>query len=167
MQTLLLSLILIVELVIQGTVFQFLNFHGYYPDLILLSIICLSIIYEKSYVFRLGLIIGLSVDILYGNVFGFYGLSFLITSLCVSFISRNLYIDSVITPIIMFPVGTVVFHSVNYFMLYLLGRNINIVEYLMQFGVYYWIINFVFLTLIYHGILKLIKYHFFRSQIRS
>ncbi|MFZ7131440.1 MAG: rod shape-determining protein MreD [Eubacteriales bacterium] len=167
MSTLILSLILVMELIIQATVFQFLNFHSYYPDLLLITIVCLSIVYKKEYTYKLGLIAGLLLDILYGGIIGFYAVSLLLTSLFVNAISKNLYMESLFTPVVIFPMGAVVFHSINYLLWYLLKRSIPFNVYIMQFGLLYWVINFLFVLLMYPFILKFVRIHLFKSQIRS
>lgn len=166
MRTIVLGLVLFVELIIQGTILQFFDYYGYHPDITLITVICLSIIYKKEYAYKLGLIAGILTDILYGGVFGFYALSFLLTAYLVGTLSKNIYIETYFAPLVVFPVGAIVFNSMTYFLEYLLRTNIPIGDYIQQFGLLYWIINILFVIIIYPVTLKIVNISNFKSQKR-
>ena len=82
------------ELILQSTVFQFFNLSGRYPDLLLISLICFSILLGRKQSYTLGFVIGLLGDILYGDFIGLYALSFLLTAFITSVMSENMFKDS-------------------------------------------------------------------------
>ncbi|WP_152801729.1 rod shape-determining protein MreD [Alkalibaculum sporogenes] len=167
MSILKLSLILLIELVLQSTVFQFLNFHGIYPDLVLITLICYSIILGKQYSYKLGVIIGLLFDIMFGNIIGIYALSFLVTAYLISVISSNMFKESLLAPISVFPIGVIINHSVIYLITYLLRINISLIEYITQFNIIYWVVNIITMLIAYPLILKFIKRYILKSHTRS
>ena len=164
MNILILSLGLLIELILQGTVFQFLNFNGVYPDLILITIICYSIILGKQMSYKLGFIIGLLADIMYGNILGIYTLSFLLTAHLISVISTQMFKENLLTPISLFPVGVICNHSIIYLLTYLLRRDTSFVDYIVQFNLTYWVMNFLVLVVIYPLILRMIKKYIVKSR---
>ncbi len=137
------------ELILQSTVFQFFNLSGRYPDLLLISLICFSILLGRKQSYTLGFIIGLLADILYGDFIGLYALSFLLTAFITSVISENMFKDSLLAPISVFPIGVIINHGSRVLILYLIGNHISIVNYLKFFNLTYWVINFMALFLIY------------------
>jgi len=161
---LILSLILLIELILQGTVFQFLNFNGVYPDLILITVVCYSIILGKKMSYKLGFIIGLLVDIIYGNVIGMYALSFLLTAYLISVISVQMFKESLLAPISLFPIGVICNHSIIYLINYLLRAEISFMDYIVQFNFTYWVMNFLVLIIIYPLIARFIKKYKVKSK---
>lgn len=152
-----LNVILLIQLILQGTVFQFFNLSGRYPDLLLISLVCISILLGRKQSYILGFIIGLLADILYGDFIGLYALSFLLTTFITSIISENMFKDSLLAPISVFPIGVIINHGVRVLILYLTGNHISIVNYLMFFNLTYWVINFLALILIYPLFLRWIR----------
>lgn len=145
------------ELILQGTIFPFFTFNGAYPDLILITIVCLSIILKPNLSYKLGLIGGLLVDIMFGTIIGLYGLSFLITAFIISKICEVMFKESIVVPIIFFPVGVVINHTIIFLTRYLLNANISFLSYIGQFSLYYWIVNIIFTILLYPLFLKLLR----------
>ena len=152
-----LSVILLIELILQSTVFQFFNLSGRYPDLLLISLICFSILLGRKQSYTLGFVIGLLGDILYGDFIGLYALSFLLTAFITSVMSENMFKDSLLAPISVFPIGVIINHGARVLILYLIGNHISIVNYLKFFNLTYWVINFMALLLIYPLLLRWIR----------
>lgn len=143
------SVVLLIELILQSTVFQFFNLSGRYPDLLLITLISFSILLGRKQSYILGFVIGLLADILYGDFIGLYALSFLLTAFVTSVISENMFKDSLLAPISVFPIGVIINYGVRILILYLIGNHISIIDYLKFFNLTYWIMNFIALILIY------------------
>ncbi|MFZ7120536.1 MAG: rod shape-determining protein MreD [Eubacteriaceae bacterium] len=162
MKTLVLSFILLIELIFQGTVFQYFNLNNYYPDLVLITLVSFSIIFEKEYAYKLGLIIGILADIIYGNVFGLHTLVYLVTTYVISLMSSNIFKENLLIPVIMFPLGALLNGSMNYLLHYLLRIDIDFWDYISKYRHEYWIVNILGVIIIYMLTLKFIKAKLFK-----
>ncbi|NTW71889.1 MAG: rod shape-determining protein MreD [Eubacteriaceae bacterium] len=158
MKTLIISLVLLLELILQGTFFQFMNIAGFYPDLVLITIVIIGIFHDKEYSWRFGLIAGLLTDIIYGRVLGFHGLLYLTVIVVVSILASNVFKESIVAPLLLFPIGSLVKNTMYYMITYLLKENIPIGEYLASFGIYYWVINMIALFAVFFLMLRYKKY---------
>ncbi|WP_073269962.1 rod shape-determining protein MreD [Alkalibacter saccharofermentans] len=141
--------ILLFELVIQATFFQFMSINGHYPDLVLITLVVIGVFYEKEASWKYGFIIGVLRDILFGRVFGVYALSYTLAIVTVSWIGKNIFKESFAAPVILFPIGVVMMHALVYFTHYLLRMAIPMGDYISNFGILYWVINLPALLVIY------------------
>lgn len=144
-----LVLILLFELILQATFFQFMSINGYYPDLVLITLVIIGVFYDKEASWKYGFIIGVLRDILYGRVFGVYALGYTVTIIAVSWIGKNIFKESFASPLLLFPVGTVTINSLVYIIHYLLRMAVPVEEYIANFGLMYWMLNLGVLAIMY------------------
>ena len=70
-------LTILISFVLQTTVFQFFNFGGIAPNLLIIVTASYGFMLGRRYGMVVGFISGLLMDIFYGSVLGFYALIFL------------------------------------------------------------------------------------------
>ena len=115
-------LTILISFVLQTTVFQFFNFGGIAPNLL--------IIVTASYGMVVGFISGLLMDIFYGSVLGFYALIFLYIGAGNGVFHRVFYQNDIKLPLALITVSDLLYSFVCYVLLFLLrGR--------FQFGFYF------------------------------
>lgn len=153
LKILILSLILLAELILESTVFHFVNIGGIYPDLVLITITAFSIIYGRKYSYIFGLIIGLLADILFGQVIGVHAISYILCAYIIGSLSSNIIKENILTAILFYPLSVIIYHLSYYFILYLL--RVDTTGYGNILNILYWIVNFIFILIIYPLILKL------------
>ena len=149
MRTIGILLILLFGLILQSTFFQFINIGGHYPDLVLMTLLVIGVFYEKEESWKYGLIIGVLKDVLFGGVFGMFGLTYLTTVLTVSYLGASVFKENVIAPLLMFPVGVVLSNGMLFLLRYFTGLPTALDLYLETWTIGYWMMNLAGLVLIY------------------
>lgn len=152
MRTFILSLLLVTEIIIESTILPFFKIRGVTPDLVLITIISMGLIYGKKEGFILGLIGGLLSDILFGRVLGLYALSYMLIGYLMGFVSEGIYKENRIIPFLLTILGTLAYHGIFYLVRYFSGIQDPIVLYLK---------NFTSLSIILNSILVFFLYPFF------
>lgn len=121
-----------------------------------MTLLVIGVFYEKEEAWKYGLFIGIVKDVLFGVVFGIYALVYLVTLLAVSYLSASIFKESVVAPLLMFPVGVILSNGMLFFLRYLLGVPTALSLYLHTWSLGYLVINLVGLVLIY-GLFKQLR----------
>ncbi len=96
MRFILIAVLLLVNLALEATLFQGLRIFGVKPDFTLMIVISYGILKGKNYGTYVGLCAGLLLDIMYGKVFGIYGLSYMITGAISGMFNEKVFKDSML-----------------------------------------------------------------------
>ena len=78
MRLFILSLLLLAEIIIESSILPFIKIKGVTPDLVLITIVSMGLIYGKKEGIILGLIGGIFSDILFGRILGIHGLPYML-----------------------------------------------------------------------------------------
>ncbi|MBF7096577.1 rod shape-determining protein MreD [Alkalibacter mobilis] len=149
MRTIGITLVLIMELVLQATFFQFFNINGHSPDFVLVTLIVIGIYFEKEESWKYGLIIGILKDVFFGIVFGVYSLLYFVVVIIISWIGKSMFKESLVAPLILFPVGILVSNLLLFLINYLLGKGIAFSEFVAARGPVYLAVNLVGTLIVY------------------
>lgn len=149
MRTIGVLLLLLMELVLQSTFFPFINIGGIQPDLVLVTLLVISVFFDVRESWKYGLIIGLIKDILFGMVFGVFGIVYLLTVVAVSSLGASIFKENVMAPLLMFPVGLILSNGLLLLLRYLLGVSTAVNLYLESWNLGYWVMNLAVMVLVY------------------
>lgn len=158
--------ILLAGLICQSTFFPFINIAGYAPDLVLVTLIVVGVFYDKEESWKYGLFIGIVKDILFGVVFGMYGLVYLTTVLLISFLGASIFKETVMAPVLMFPVGVIFSNGMLFLVRYLLGVPSALAIYMETWSLGYWLINLVGMAVIY-GLFRQLRQRGYLTDLAS
>lgn len=164
MRIFILSLILLAEVVIESTILTFFRIKGVTPDIVLITIIAIGLIYGKKEGVFIGFMGGVLSDILYGSVFGLHALPFMLIGYFMGMISERVYRDNRIIPFLFTIIGTFIYHVYFYFIQYLMGVDFNAYDYLRNFTTISLIINAILIILVYPLFLKLSEWNLLRDN---
>lgn len=160
-----LFLILMVELILSSTVFQFFTFFGSAPEVLIITIMLYSMIFEKKEVIILALTIGILSDVLYGPYLGVNTIAFGLIAIIIPWVSAKFSRQSVLTSILNLILTLIIYHCVVYFLLLLFQGAMPLMIYLRLFNLGYIIINLIFMFLLRFFILKLSQHPAFTSNV--
>lgn len=93
-------LVILAALIIQGSMFPFLNLGGKQPDLLLIVVICYGILWGSRTGAFLGFAGGFLQDILFGRALGTFALTKMLSGYLSGLTEKNIYKDFVIGPMI-------------------------------------------------------------------
>ena len=85
------SIIVVIIVLVQSTVLNYLNIHAVKPNLVLVFTILIALIKGINYGATLGLVCGLMQDIISGRIMGIYAVIGLYTGVVVGLINKRLY----------------------------------------------------------------------------
>ena len=155
MRLFILSLLLLVEIAIESTILPFIKIGGITPDLVLITIVSLGLIYGKKEGIVLGLIGGILSDILFGRVLGIHGLPYMLIGYLVGFASEKVYKENRIIPLLFTVLATLSYQGIFYLIVYLGRINIAMDIYIRNYTGFSLIINGILVLFIYPLFLKL------------
>lgn len=142
-------LLIILNFVLQTTIFQHLRIFGIVPNTTLIILVCIAVLKGKKVGSFIGLITGFVQDILFFNVIGINALIYFIIGYLIGSINDKIYKDSSFMPFVLTAVSTVFYHLVYSFFMYFLTVN---------YSYLYLIRKIIFVELIYNSLLSIFIY---------
>lgn len=122
--------IILISFVLQTTLFQYLNFGGISPNLLIIVTASYGFMYGRRYGMMTGFFCGLLMDIFYGNVLGFYALIYLYIGAANGLFHRIFYHNDITLPLLLISISDFVYSFVCYVLLFLLRGRFDFVFYL-------------------------------------
>lgn len=131
--------LLFIAYLLQSSLFNIIAYAGISVDLILLSTIFFSIIYER-YAILYGFCAGLFQDLASGTFLGIHTLSLLIICILIHKVSQLIYKENIFLPLVVSIGATILNYFIIAFLIFLLGYSFN----------FWLIINNMIIALIYN-----------------
>lgn len=155
MRILIVSLLVLVNVILESTVFQYLRIWGVKPDFATIIIVSYAIMRGSSYGAFIGLGSGLLLDMLYGRTIGINAISYMITGYIIGQAHENVFKDSFI-PAVIFNIGAVFLQQNLCFLATYLSNNFggNGVSYI------YILVKDIIPLCLYNGIIGGIVYRY-------
>lgn len=116
MRILVIGLIILVNFILESTLFQYTRVFGIKPDFTIILITSYAIMRGSAFGASIGLVSGLLQDIFYGNAIGVQGLSYMLTGYLIGQANDNVFKDSYI-PSIVFNIGAVFIYQHIFFLI--------------------------------------------------
>lgn len=150
-------LLFIVSIILQSTLFHYLDIAGTKPDLLLVIIVLLAILRGEKSGALIGFVYGFLEDLIIGNYFGMQALIKMTTGFIVGKLHGKIFQDNLATPLIAAAVGTV-----THDLLYIMVRG------LAGFGFFGTnVLIFIFLSTFYNVCIAFIIYGKFYTSATS
>lgn len=155
MRILIVSLLVIVNMILESTVFQYLRIWGVKPDFSIIIIVAYAIMRGSAYGAFIGLGSGLLLDMLYGKTIGINALSYMLTGYLVGQAHENVFKDSFI-PAVIFNIAAVFVQQNICFLVTYLSNNFgeNGVSYI------YILVKTIIPLCLYNGLIGGIMYRY-------
>ena len=125
MKAIIISIIILVNFILQSTLFQFLRINNVIPNTSLILVICFAINSDKKRAALIGFIIGILQDIIFGKIIGLDALIYLLLGYLISLINKNIFKENFIIPFVFTAFGTVVYYIICTFFVYFSGFNMD------------------------------------------
>lgn len=156
MKAFVISGFVLLNVIFEATLFQFLRIDGIKPDFVIILIISYAILEGGAYSSAIGLVSGLLIDILYGRVLGVNAFSYMLTGYIFSQARENVFKDSILPPALFNFIAVLLYQHIYFLIMYLTGN-------LLHEGISYTQILFrvILPQGIYNAILGAIIYRYF------
>ncbi|MBO8434427.1 MAG: rod shape-determining protein MreD [Tyzzerella sp.] len=143
------TIILILNLILQSTIFQHIRIADIMPNTSIIIIISYAILRGSTEGAIVGCFSGLLTDIFFGNSIGFYGFLGMMTGYLCGRSFHNLYRENYILPIMISATAVFIYESIVYFTGFLFNGNTNYI---------YFLVKLIVPEMVYTGIFSMIIY---------
>ncbi len=143
------ALILVINLILQSTVFQYIDLLGVKPDSAIVIVIALSTFLGKERGAIIGAAAGMLQDILFGKPLGIITLSYMLTGYLVGQNSDKVFKENLVVPMVFTAGATLLKYFISIFFNYALGIQTPVLKYIQQY---------LFIELIYNCIISIVVY---------
>ncbi|WP_026475942.1 rod shape-determining protein MreD [Alkaliphilus transvaalensis] len=157
MKSIVIGMIIIVNLILQSTLFQYFKIFDVLPSTGLILVISFSIYSGKYKGAVIGFFVGILQDIMFGRVIGLNALVFMLTGYVVGLINRKVFKDNLLIPFALTALATVFYEGVNMLFIYLLGYRIELLNIFKKMLVVEVLYNSIFSVFIYIYVSKLFQ----------
>jgi len=157
--------ILMVNIVLQSSVFPFLEINNVKPDSLIVLVVSFSLIAGNPTGAVVGFIGGILQDILFGNNLGLYTLQYVLVGYITSLAYRKVYIDRLLVPVIFVIISNILKQLImfiyNFFMQIDISPNQFFFKTVIPETLYTVVLTPVIFTVIY----KLYRHKFMRRKL--
>jgi rod shape-determining protein MreD len=122
MKAIVISGLILLNVILEGTLFQFLRIGGVKPDFVIIMVVSYAILEGGAYSAAIGFASGLFIDILYGKVLGVNALSYMITGYLLGQAHQNVFRDSLLPPALFNFTAVLLYQHIYFLMMYLTGN---------------------------------------------
>lgn len=121
MKTIVVSGIILLNIILEATLFQFIRIGGIKPDFVIMLIVAYAILEGGVYSSVIGFASGLLLDILFGRVLGINAFSYMITGYIMGQAHENVFKDSILPPALFNFLAVIAFQHLYFLLIYLTG----------------------------------------------
>lgn len=119
------SLVIVINFVLQTTLFKYISIAGVLPNTALLIVVSFALIKGNNRGAVIGFFCGLLQDMFYGKVIGINMLIYMIIGYIVGYADEKIFRDSVIVPILFTSASTVFYYALFLFFIFFLRIEFN------------------------------------------
>lgn len=151
------SLIIILNLILQSTLFQWIKIYGVVPNTALILVISFAIYSGRNKGAVIGFFVGILQDIIFGRTIGLNALVFMITGYLVGLMDQKIFKENLLIPFVLTALATVFYETVNLLLIFLLGYRIELLNVLKKMLIVEVTYNSILSLIIYFYVSKLFK----------
>ncbi|MDF2839703.1 MAG: mreD [Clostridia bacterium] len=169
MRILVITVLVLLNVVLEATLFQFFRIGGIKPDFVIVLIIAYAILEGGAYSAAMGLASGLLIDILFGRMIGVNALSYMITGYILGQAHENVFKDSILPPALFNFAAVIIYQHLFFLIMYLTGNLLHegisytyiLLSIILPQGIY----NAVVGAIIYRSLLHLNEMDFMQKRL--
>ncbi|HSH36013.1 rod shape-determining protein MreD [Schnuerera sp.] len=152
MTTFITILIIIINFILQSTIFQYFKIFEVVPNTSLVIIVVIALLKGKKTASIMGLLAGLLQDIIFSSVIGINGFIYFFVGYLVGMAENRLSKDNILIPFIMTIFSTIFYHLVHNLFMFFLSYNINFLVFFK---------NVIIIEIFYNSLISIILYKWF------
>ncbi len=157
MRLLYLLLIIILNFILQTTVFQSFSIDNVVPNTTIIIIIAFALLKGKKVGSFLGICMGLLQDIIFSEVIGVNALIYFFIGYLIGLVDNKVFKDNSWIVVFFIAVATIFYHFLFYMFMYFLGLEISFINMFKKVIAFELIYNIILSVPIYKGVNKLFK----------
>lgn len=120
-------LIIIINFIFQTTLLQHFRIFGVLPNTTLIIVVVFAILWGRKRGAAVGFFSGALQDIFFGTLLGMNALLYMLLGFSVGSFENKIFKDNTITPIFFTVLGTIFYHLLYYFIMYVTQNKIDFI----------------------------------------
>lgn len=157
MKTIIITLIIIANFILQSTVLQSIKILNVIPNISLILVVAFAINTDKNKSALIGFVIGILQDIIFGKFIGLNALIYMVAAYMISNINKNVFKENLAIPFIFTVITTIFYYAVGFLFIYFLGYKIEFLNLFKRMFVVELIYNSFLSFFVYTYISKIFK----------
>lgn len=160
MPFLIISVLVVISLVLQGSVLAIAGPHGVHPDFLLVIVVALALLSDSKRGAIIGLCAGLLQDVLFGSPLGFFGFVNMLIGALAGLLADEIYRDFILAPMLLVAVFTLLSEIIIFLLMqFYYSHSISLLYYLQQVSLIKVAMHFIIIALIYPHLHRAQKRH--------
>lgn len=152
----LLFFIIIINFILQSTVFQHFRIGGILPNTALIIVVSISMLSGRKKGITAGIVTGIMQDIFFSKAIGINILIYTFLGYLIGGVEGRLFKDNYITPLILISLSTFFYHSIYYILMHFLRHSVDYLSVLR---------TTIFTETIYNSIVGIIMYRILFNHV--
>lgn len=148
-------IIIIVNFILQSTVFQHIAIFGVVPNTALIILVSIALIKGEKTGGIIGLIIGFLQDLFFSITLGPHAFVYFFVGYCIGKAEQKVYKDSMFIPIIFTAISTIAYYLLYYIIMYFLSKKVSFTFMFKNVGIKELVYNCILIIPIYKWFLKI------------
>lgn len=150
MRLIMLAAAVVINAILKGTVFVNLNIMGIAPDLLICTMVSITLLEKNMMGAVVGGICGLLLDIMFTGIIGSYSLPWFLTGAFLYFASNQIrYVDNYLAPFIFALSANLIKELLNALIAYMLGYSFSLPYMFIRFSLPETLVTGVFMLLVH------------------
>lgn len=164
MKSIIIGLIIIFNLILQSTLFQWIKIYGVVPNTALIIVISFAIYSGKSKGAIIGFCVGILQDIIFGRTIGLNTSVLMVTGYLTGLMDQKIFKDNLLIPFILTALSTFLYEMVNLLLIFLLGYRIELFNIIKKMLIVEVIYNSILSLFIHFYVSKLFKSNLMKKR---
>ncbi|MDI9476794.1 MAG: rod shape-determining protein MreD [Natronincolaceae bacterium] len=156
-RSIIIGLIILFNLILQSTLFQWVEIYGVVPNTSLILVMSFAIYSGRNRGAVIGFLMGILQDIIFGRTIGLNALVFMVIGYLIGLMDQKISKDNLLIPFVLTMLATVFYETINLLLLFLLGCRIELLNIIKKMLITEVIYNSFVSLVIYYYISKLFK----------
>ena len=157
MRSIIISIIILFNLILQSTLFQWFKIYDVVPNTSLIIVISFAIYSGRNRGAIIGFFVGILQDIIFGRIIGLGALIFMIIGYLVGLMDQKIFKDNLFVPLVLTALATILYEMVNFLLIFLLGYKIELLNIIKKMLIIEVIYNSIISIIVYYYVSKLFK----------
>lgn len=148
--------IIIINFILQSTVFQHFRIGGVLPNTALIIVVSISMLSGRKKGITAGIVTGILQDIFFSKAIGINVLIYAFLGYFIGGVEGRLFKDNYITPLILISLSTFFYHSIYYILMHFLRHSVDYLSVLR---------TTIFTETIYNSIVGILMYRILFNRV--
>jgi rod shape-determining protein MreD len=127
-RSIIIGLIILFNLILQSTLFQWVEIYGVVPNTSLILVMSFAIYSGRNRGAVIGFLMGILQDIIFGRTIGLNALVFMVIGYLIGLMDQKISKDNLLIPFVLTMLATVFYETINLLLLFLLGCRIELLN---------------------------------------